>query len=852
MDEIRLQVVSGKRDSCVAIVTETWLDEKTPDAAVELASRTVLRADQTADSDKRRGGGLALYVHNSWCTDISIMGTHCSPDLEYLAVKCRPFKLVREFCAVIITAVYIPPRANAKLALEELYRFISEQMNAYPEAAVIVAGDFNHVELKAVFPKFQKQIKFPTRENNILDQVYCNISGAYRAVAAPHLGMSDHISVELLPAYVPVICRTRPTTKTVQVWSEEASSTLQDCFEHTDWGVFKEASDLETYTTSVLDYVQFCTDAVLPTKTIKVFPNQKPWMDSTVRSLLRARDTAFRSGDRLAYSSARRELREGIQLAKHRHKHRIEEHFREDNPRSMWRGIRAITDYKQSERQVSHDPTLPDTLNSFFARFETTSGEETEHLPRLEEQPQPLILQLHQVSSSLRKINIRKAAGPDRVSGWTLKMCADQLAGVFLDIFNLSLLLATVPLCLKSSIIVPVPKKSAVTCNNDYRPVALTPVIMKCFERLILKYIKDLIPVGLDSHQFAYRGNRSTEDAVSIGLHSALTHLERPNSYVRMLFADFSSAFNTVIPDKLVLKLHKLGLPASLCHWIRDFLTNRSQVVRIGNRTSSSLVLNTGTPQGCVLSPALFTLYTHDCSATHPTNLVVKFADDTTVVGLISDNDETHYREEIQLLTRWCSDNNLMLNTSKTKEVIVDYRKSRRTEHAPLLISGGEVERVDNIKFLGIHISSDLTWSLNTSHLVKKAQQRLYFLRKLKRAGLSSRLLSNFYRSTIESILCTGVTVWYGSCTAQDKKDLTRVVKTAQGIVGGPLTNLDSLYTSRLQKKARCIATDPTHPGYGLFVPLPSRKRYRHLNSRTNRLKNSFFPRAVRELIPSP
>ncbi|KAK0137684.1 hypothetical protein N1851_026114 [Merluccius polli] len=353
MDEIRLQVVSGKRDSCVAIVTETWLDEKIPDAAVELASRTVLRADRTADSDKRRGGGLALYVHNSWCTDISIMGTHCSPDLEYLTVKCRPFKLVREFCAVIITAVYIPPRANAKLALEELYRFISEQMNAYPEAAVIVAGDFNHVELKAVFPKFQKQIKFPTRENNILDQVYCNISGAYRAVAAPHLGMSDHISVELLPAYVPVICRTRPTTKTVQVWSEEASSTLQDCFEHTDWGVFKEASDLETYTTSVLDYVQFCTDAVLPTKTIKVFPNQKPWMDSTVRSLLRARDTAFRSGDRLAYSSARRELREGIQLAKHRHKHRIEEHFREDNPRSMWRGIRAITDYKQSERQVS-------------------------------------------------------------------------------------------------------------------------------------------------------------------------------------------------------------------------------------------------------------------------------------------------------------------------------------------------------------------------------------------------------------------------------------------------------------------------------------------------------------------
>ncbi|KAI3352532.1 hypothetical protein L3Q82_005477 [Scortum barcoo] len=227
------------------------------------------------------------------------------------------------------------------------------------------------------------------------------------------------------------------------------------------------------------------------------------------------------------------------------------------------------------------------------------------------------------------------------------------------------------------SIIVPVPKKSAVNCLNDYRPVALTLVIMKCFERIVLKHIKDIIP-------------------------AALTHLQLPNTYVRMLFVDFSSAFNTVIPDKLVLKLHNLGLPSSLCHWIRDFLTNRPQVVRIGDNTSSRLVLSTGTPQGCVLSPALFTLFTSDCSAIHSTNTIVKFADNTTIVGLISDNDETHYREEIQHLTQWCSNNNLVLNTSKTKEVIVDYRRSRRTEHAPLLIHSGEaVERVNNIKFLG-------------------------------------------------------------------------------------------------------------------------------------------------------
>ncbi|KAI3353906.1 hypothetical protein L3Q82_004867 [Scortum barcoo] len=143
----------------------------------------------------------------------------------------------------------------------------------------------------------------------------------------------------------------------------------------------------------------------------------------------------------------------------------------------------------------------------------------------------------------------------------------------------------------------------------------------QCFERIVLKHIKDIIPAGLDQYQFTYRENRSTEDAVSIALHTALTHLQLPNTYVRMLFVDFSSAFNTVIPDKLILKLHNLGLPSSLCHWIRDFLTNRPQVVRIGDNTSSTLVLSTGTPQGCVLSPALFTLFTSDCSAIHSTNI---------------------------------------------------------------------------------------------------------------------------------------------------------------------------------------------------------------------------------------
>ncbi len=106
-----------------------------------------------------------------------------------------------------------------------------------------------------------------------------------------------------------------------------------------------------------------------------------------------------------------------------------------------------------------------------------------------------MVFECHQVRSILKKIDITKASGPDMVWGRTLKSCADQLAGVFTNIFNLSLQQAVVPTCLKATTIVPVPKKQAVRCLNDYRPIALTPIIMKCFERLVLFTSKPISPL---------------------------------------------------------------------------------------------------------------------------------------------------------------------------------------------------------------------------------------------------------------------------------------------------------------------------------------------------------------------
>ncbi len=403
---------------------------------------------------------------------------------------------------------------------------------------------------------------------------------------------------------------------------------------------------------------------------------------------------------------------------------------------------------------------------------------------------------------------------------------------IFTQIFNRSLELYEVPSCFKRSTIIPVPRKPKITGLNDYRPVALTSVVMKSFERLVLAYLKASTGPLLDPLQFAYRANRSVDDAVNMGLHFILQHLDRPRTYVRILFVDFSSAFNTIIPEILQNKLTHLSVPTSVCQWITSFLTDRQQLVRLGKFSSSTRTTSTGAPQGCVLSPLLFSLYTNDCTSKDPSVKLLKFADDTTLIGLIQDGDESAYRQEVKELAVWCSLNNLELNTLKTVEMIVDFRRNPPAL-PPLTIMKSTVTAVESFRFLGTTISQDLKWDNHIDSIVRNAQQRLYFFRQLRKFNLPQQLLKQFYSAIIESILCTSITVWFSSATKSDLRRLRRVVRTAERIIGTTLPTLQELYLSRVSKRAGKITLDPSHPAHSLFELLPSGQCYRALSTRT-------------------
>ena len=150
--------------------------------------------------------------------------------------------------------------------------------------------------------------------------------------------------------------------------------------------------------------------------------------------------------------------------------------------------------------------------------------------------------------------------------------------------------------------------------------------------------------------------------------------------------------------------------------------------------------------------------------------------------------------------------------------------------------------RVTDFRCLGVHISEDLTWGTNTAELVKKAQQRLYFLRVLKRHNIPQKLLVSFYRCSVESALTYCLCVWFASCTVAPQKALQRVIKVAERVTGCPLTPMEEVHNSRCLRKAFAISQDSSHPGHNLFQLLLSGRRHRVLKTHTNRLKNRFYP----------
>ena len=213
----------------------------------------------------------------------------------------------------------------------------------------------------------------------------------------------------------------------------------------------------------------------------------------------------------------------------------------------------------------------------------------------------------------------------------------------------------------------------------------------------------------VDECQFGSVSGRSTTLALVKLAHVLYDASDDNCNIIRILFVDFSRAFDVIEHNVIADKLLSNNFPHRFSSWFLSFLNERSQFVKIGVNKSEIQYVSAGAPQGTRAGPNAFKLMINDLVFKIP---FIKYVDDVTVAAVSHDPLDMQIHEAADHLEKWCRANGLKLNTNKTKEMILSFNKSNRREQCiPIVIGNNMIESVDKFKLLGVYFSSNLTWS---------------------------------------------------------------------------------------------------------------------------------------------
>lgn len=322
----------------------------------------------------------------------------------------------------------------------------------------------------------------------------------------------------------------------------------------------------------------------------------------------------------------------------------------------------------------------------------------------------------------------------------------------------------------------PIAKVHPPSCiETDLRPISLTPTLSKLLESYVGNWMLTQVTRKLDQKQFGALRGRSTTHALVDMLHA--WHQAIDQSHIaRVVFVDFSKAFDRLDHTVLMNNLIQLGIHGSVLKWFSSFLIGRQQRVKVAGCYSSWLVLKGGMPQGSWLGPFAFIVLINTLRLSCQTH---KYIDDTTLTEILYQNQLTSMDFYLSELSEWSLANHMHINYSKTKEMIIT---SSRAVSLPAL---SNIERVDVFKLLGVFVSADLRWNRHINYIAGKANSRLHFLRQIKRAAVSVDQMLYFYIAYIRPVLEYAAPVWHTGLTTELSDQLESLQKRALRIIYG-------------------------------------------------------------------
>ena len=684
-----------------------------------------VRRDRT-DTTNGVGGGLLVY---------SRIGLRILPYDKYCDNNFNQFcafSMMTDGSPLHFVLIYRPPNSNMT-NVNKLCRILTNM-----DKNTIVIGDFNlpnvnwqeltatearaRTLLEAVVNEDLAQlVNFPTHlKGNTLDLLITNCQEKVVQIEkAGRLGKSDH---DILMIDVCAKLSTTITLSKKPNWNKADANTLLADLSEVNWQAVFGTRSVEEKWAIFKQLLCKAVESHVPLSTCK--PATQPrWINREIIKMVRRKKSAWRTfrlyptEENLGiYKQAEKRVSVKIRNAKRSLEKKLA-NSNTSNARTFANFIKSKTKGRvgigplkdQDGFLVTEDGEMAEILNSFFANVFVREGDLITPLrrPETEEEMAEVTITERQIKHKILKLKEHSAGGPDNISAKILKTAVHEIAQPLQLIFNESLRTGQVPLDWKKAEVVPIFKKGTRGDPGNYRPVSLTSIAGKVMESVLKDAIMDhLVSKSLiRESQHGFMPGKSCTTNLLVFMDGVTAAVDQ-GVPVDIFYLDFSKAFDKVPHKRLIYKLRQKGMGAQLLDWIENWLSNRTQVVRVGNKKSGESKVTSGVPQGSVLGPTLFTVFIDDIDDyTEGLDAVGKFADDTKGMKLIrGPEDRDKLQKALDNLVTWASEWGMEFNYDKCKIMNV----GANNPGYDYTMAGRRLRVVEEEKDIGVWITKNL------------------------------------------------------------------------------------------------------------------------------------------------
>ncbi len=504
-----------------------------------------------------------------------------------------------------------------------------------------------------------------------------------------------------------------------------------------------------------------------------------------------------------------------------------------DDPKMYWKNLNSLLNSSKNKdslpktiyndnADLNNEQEICDGFNNYFS---TIAESAVNQIPPTEADYRDYlgtanlnIFNFEKISPIETKIFIKKFQNKNcnvnDIPVYIYKISSDIISEPLTFMINESLETGTFPDSLKCARIRPIFKKGNKQNIKNYRPISILPFFSKLIEKMVHKQLIFYLNLNniISQHQFGFLKNTSTEHALINIIESIYKNLEGKESTISV-FLDLSKAFDVVDHGILLHKLSYYGVRGFPYQWFCSYLNNRSHYVKINDKTSSTVNVNLGVPQGSILGPLLFLLYVNDMSSA-VNSKIIQYADDTTMITSDSDMDRltSDTNQDLIKIYQWLCANKLCLNKDKSHFLLITNKKNPPD---PIIrIGGRDIAQSRDTKVLGLTIDNKLNFSTHLNHVANKLTSVSYAIYKL-RDVLSSNILKTIYNALALPFLNYASVVW-GQAPVKSKypvmliqRQLIRNISSAEFLAHStPLfKNLKLLKLNDIIKLNTCLLT---------------------------------------------